>query len=235
MAIQIQEILTSDFYTELANDFNEAGHTEIYSMMGTYIQAIVDYSRMMFDGLMAMDFLEDKDDARRAAMCYVCMGEAFVRVFDALVADYNPLENFFTDRTMSDDASSGMTRTGGYTDTPTGSRVQEYENYGNVGQGTTFESYGDNDFRNISKTIANGKVKDGYTVGYNEKRVYDSMKDTGNVERDVEEHKKGNSGIFSKQDLTNREIQLRLKNRIVPTLVRMVVDVLNKGVWSDGD
>ena len=55
------------------------------------------------------------------------------------------------------------------------------------------------------------------------------------MEEKIEENRHGSSGIFSKQDLTQREIDLRLRNRVIPILVRMVVDTFTSGVYSDVD
>lgn len=126
-----------------------------------------------------------------------------------------------------------------------------------VGQGTTYDSAtinppatsaAANDLYNISRNIQKNKVKNimGDDSGQNlptETTTYENhhvdktftdRKDERSFE-DYEEstHKRGNSGIFSKQDLTQRELKLRLKNRIVPIYVRMVVDTFSAGVWSE--
>lgn len=232
MALKMQEILTSEFYVALADAFNDAGYTDIYAMMGTYEGAIQQYALLMYTDLLAMDMLEPLTDEERANIAYVCMGESFARIFTLLMKEYDPFENYFTDRTMDDDASGNTTRTGGYSDTPSGTKRRNYTEAGTMGQGTTFDNA--SDWRNISKTTQGGNVDDTF-INYSETRAYNNMKDTASSNRDIEEHRKGNSGIFAKQDLASREIQLRLKNRIVPIFVRMVIDVLNKGVWLDGD
>ena len=234
MAIQMQEILTLEFFNEFSNLFTQAGREDIHDyIMENYI-TMTQFAQMTYEGLLALDYLEDLSASHRARIAFTSIGDSFPKIFDALVADYNPLENFFTDREMTDNLDSDSTRTGGYTDTPSGSKTRSFTNYGNTGMGTTFESFGDNDFRNISKTKADGTINDGFDQ-YQEQRVYNSMKDEGNADREVEEHKHGNSGIFSKQDLTKREISLRLSYRLRPLLVRMIVDVFNKGVWADED
>ena len=69
---------------------------------------------------------------------------------------------------------------------------------------------------------------------YKVEKSFDNRVDSTSYD-DYEEvtDKKGNSGIFSKQDLTQREVRLRIKNRIVPIYVRMVVDTFSSGVWVD--
>lgn len=234
MAIQMQEILTLEFFNEFSNLFTQAGREDIHDyIMENYI-TMTQFAQMSYEGLLALDYLEDLSASHRARIAFTAIGDAFPKIYDALVADYNPLENFFTDREMTDNLDSDSTRTGGYTDTPSGSKERSFTNYGYTGMGTTFESYSDNDFRNISKTKTDGTINDGFDQ-YQEQRVYNSMKDEGNADRSVEEHKSGNSGIFSKQDLTKREIALRLSYRLRPLLVRMIVDVFNKGVWADAD
>jgi len=234
MAIQIQEILTLEFFNEFSTLFTQAGREDIHDyIMENYI-TMTQFAQMTYEGLLALDYLEDLSSSHRARIAFTSIGDAFPKIFDALVADYNPLENFFTDREMTDNLDSDSTRTGGYTDTPTGQKTRSFTDQGNIGQGTTFESYGDNDFKNISKTITSGTINDGFQ-NYQEQRTFNSLKDEGNADREVEEHKHGNSGIFSKQDLTKREISLRLSYRLRPLLVRMIVDVFNKGVWADED
>lgn len=234
MAIQMQEILTLEFFNEFSTLFTQAGREDIHDyIMENYI-TMTQFAQMTYEGLLALDYLEDLSASHRARIAFTSIGDAFPKIFDALLADYNPLENFFSDREMTDNLDSDSTRTGGYTDTPSGSKERSFTNYGYTGMGTTFESYSDNDFRNISKTKTDGTINDGFDQ-YQEQRVYNSMKDEGNADRSVEEHKSGNSGIFSKQDLTKREISLRLSYRLRPLLVRMIVDVFNKGVWADED
>lgn len=232
--VKMQEILTNNFFGFLADKFREDDRQDIYDFIDDGHEALTVYAQMCYEGLLALDFLYDMTDMHRAEICYAAIRDSFPKIFDALVADYNPLENFFTDREMTDNLDSDSTRTGGYTDTPSGSKTRSFTNYGNTGMGTTFESFGDSDFRNISKTKADGTINDGFDQ-YQEQRVYNSMKDEGNADREVEEHKHGSSGIFSKQDLTKREISLRLSYRLRPLLVRMIVDVFSKGVWADED
>lgn len=236
MAIQVQEILTSEFFTELLNRFNTDGRTDIYQALSDYAGEFSMLSLVSYEGLCALDIFESRLQTTSSRVSYVYLNimHSFPKIFDSLVADYNPLENFFTDREMSDSLDSDSTRTGGYTDTPSGSKTRSFTNYGNTGMGTTFESFGDNDFRNISKTKADGTINDGF-INYQEQRVFNSLKDEGNADRSVEEHKSGNSGIFSKQDLTKREIELRLHYRLIPIFIRMCVDCINKGVWADED
>lgn len=232
--LKMQEILTSNFFGFLATKFRDDDRQDIYEYIDDDHESLSVYAQMCYENLLALDFLDDMTEENRADVCYVAIRDSFPRIFDALVADYNPLENFFTDREMTDNLDSDSTRTGGYTDTPSGSKERSFTNYGNTGMGTTFESYSDNDFRNISKTKTDGTLKDEFNQ-YQEQRVYNSMKDEGNADREVEEHKHGNSGIFSKQDLTKREISLRLSYRLRSMLVRMIVDVFSKGVWADED
>lgn len=234
MAIQMQEILTLEFFNEISSLFTQSGREDIHDyIMEDYI-TMSQFAQMSYEGLLALDFLEDLSASHRAKIAFTAIGDSFPKIYDALVADYNPLENFFTDREMTDNLDSDSTRTGGYTDTPSGTKTRSFTNYGNTGMGTTFESYGDNDFRNISKTKTDGTVNDGF-LSYQEQRTYNSLKDEGNADREIEEHKHGNSGIFSKQDLTKREISLRLSYRLRPLFIRMIVDVFNKGVWAYED
>lgn len=234
MAVMVQEILNDDFFYALANYFSLAGRNDIFDFINSQHTSLIGFSALSYEGLYALDSLEDVDTAEVAGFVYATIGESFPKIYDALVADYNPLENYFTDREMSDTLDSDSTRTGGYTDAPSGTKRRSFTDYGNIGMGTTFESFGDNDFRNISKTKTNGTINDGFE-NYQEQRTYNSLKDTGNSDRSITENRSGSSGIFSKQDLTEREVKLRIRYRLKPILVRMCVDVINKGVWKNED
>jgi hypothetical protein len=234
MAIQMQEILNDDFFYALANYFTLGGRQDIFDFINSQHASLIGFSKLSYEGLYALDSLEGVDTAEVAGFVFAAIGNSFPKIYDALVADYNPLENYFTDREMSDNLNSDTTRTGGYTDTPSGKKSREWTDNGVTGMGTTFESYSDDDFRNINKTKSTGSIDDGFE-DYHEARVYNSLKDAGKADRKIKENRSGNSGIFSKQDLTEREIKLRLRYRLKPILVRMCVDVMSKGVWAVED
>jgi hypothetical protein len=234
MAVVIPNILNDLTYETIFDLFNDEGFQTEYYVLERFKNEIVAYTEMMYDTLYAMDYLEDKSTTIRANMIYMCIGNSFHKIFEALTTQYDPLENFFTHRLLTDTTNGSNERTGGYSDTANGKKERSYDDHGTTGMGTTFESYGDTDFRNISKTKTNGTVTDDFT-NYGQARTYDNMKDTVNSSKSVSENKSGNSGIFSKQDLTTREIALRMKHRIIPIFVRMCVDVVNKGVWKDDD
>lgn len=127
-----------------------------------------------------------------------------------------------------------------------------------VGQGSTYDTAtttpptdasSANDLYNISRNINNSKVKNilgddngtnlptittEYKDNYHVSKTFTDRKDTTSFDDYLEEtNKRGNSGIFSKQDLAQREVKLRLKNRIVSIYVRMVVDTFSTGVWVE--
>lgn len=137
-----------------------------------------------------------------------------------------------------------------------GQTSSENEKTFSVGQVSTYDSAtttppatdaAANDLYNVSRNIHHNKVKtvlgnNGADLptttteyeDYHVDKTFDDRKDTttyNDYEEDTD--KKGNSGIFSKQDLTQREIRLRIKNRIIPIYVRMVVDTFSAGVWAD--
>lgn len=138
-----------------------------------------------------------------------------------------------------------------------GQSSSENENSFSVGQGTTYDTAtttppstdaAANDLYNISRNIQHNKVKSvlgdgtGHDVptettsydGHHVDKTFTGRKDERSFD-DYEEttKKSGNSGIFSKQDLLQREVKLRLKNRIIPIYVRMVVDTFSTGVWAE--
>lgn len=266
----IPQILTSDFWDYLGGNFLNNEHPEISKFIIDNKNNLFVYTSMTFDSLGVLSAIEKTSDEGRANLAYMVMGDAFFRIYKAIMTEYDPLENFYTDRTLHDDISGSTeklgteerTRTGDQVVSPsgnvkvtsTGTRNLSVTDDSSVGQGTTFENASTDpnsttDFRNISKTInsseQNESFKDyGTNTGYENYEVktkYNDVKDklsfqgrsdstTG--EHDIEEHKKGNSGIFSKQDLTWRETKLRLKTQLTNILVRMVVDVFNSGVWE---
>lgn len=138
-----------------------------------------------------------------------------------------------------------------------GQSYSEAEGSFSVGQGSTYDSASTtppstdgaaNDFYNISRDINHNKVKNVMgdanggnlpkeTIEYDNHKVeksFEGRKDVTHYDDAVDEtHKRGNSGIFSKQDLIQREVRLRLKNRILPIYVRMVVDTFSTGVWAE--
>lgn len=261
----IPEILTNDFWTSLATNFTNNNHETLGTAISNSSETILKSTILSYEGLKILPFAATLTTTELASTAYLVMGEAFSRIFDALSEKYDPLENFFTDGqvktddtiTFHKDGKEINTRNGNETTTPTGkilnetsgSREREYNGRENVGQGTTFESFSDNDFRNISKNIEKGTDKETFNnyvnaTSYDAHKVthsydnvtselsFDSREDTSTTDGTVTSSKRGNSGIFSKQDLTAREIKLRLNYKPMSILIRMVVDVFNSGVWE---
>lgn len=244
-----ETILTSEFFYQFASQYDE--DEPVRAFMLEYDQEFYKHVVVNYKGLKFMDDLYPEQTIPNAVYAFALMGDALRRMFDALAADYNPLENYFTDRTMDTDLSNTVEKTGDKDVQKTGqisteqdgTKTRTYNQHGNVGQATSFESYGDDDFANVSKNIMEGSVNDGYenygsttTYGANgtpmsEKTVYGITEETTGGEG-VEEHRSGNSGIFSKQDLTTRELTLRQGNLFMKTAVRMLVDAFNTGVWE---
>lgn len=246
-------VLTSEFFLafslQFPSDIPEPDE-ETMTFFSTFRDQLAIHASLNYGDLPFWDELDDLTVVQRAQYAFSLLGHPLSRMYHALIANYNPLENYFTDRDMTTDASNTQTKTGdkdvqktGQISTEQGgTKTRTYNQHGNVGQSTSFESYGDDDFANVSKNIMEGSVQDGYenygsTTTYgtaqnpmSEKTVYDvTTEDTGG--ETVEEHRSGNSGIFSKQDLTQRELTLRQTNLYMKTAVRMFVDAFNTGVW----
>lgn len=247
-----ETILTSEFFYQFALNYNmEPGESNLMTFLVTYQQHLAKYVVVNYKGLGFMKDLNPMETTFNANYAFMLMGDAVKRIYDALTADYDPLENYFTDRTMSTDTTDTNERTGDkdvqktgqVSSTQGGSKTRSYTNHGSTGQATSFESYGDDDFKNVSKDITSGTITDafnqyGSTTTYgtpnnpmSEKTVY-NVTDDRTLGEDIEEHRAGNSGIFSKQDLTQRELTLRQNNLFVKTFVRMLVDAFNTGVWE---
>lgn len=244
-----QEILTSNFFYKFALEYSmpvaeQNLMTFIISHQAHFAKhVVVNYKDLEF-----MDDLKVEETEFNAKYAFALLGENIKRIYDALMAEYDPLENYFTDREMGTTTDNTDVRTGdvektiegSISSTRTGSRVRTYNGHTNVGQATTFEDFGDNDFRNVSKNTESGNITDNYQNygsgttynGYKEKQKYNSLQDKHDGQEDIEEHRSGNSGIFSKQDLTQRELTLRQSNLFMKTMVRMLVDAFNTGVWQ---
>lgn len=244
-----QEILTSNFFNKFALEYSmPVAENNLMTFIITYQEHFAKHVVVNYKDLEFMDDLLVEEPEFNAKYAFALLGENIKRIYDALMADYNPLENYFTDREMGTTTDNTDVRTGDFDktiggsigSTRTGSRDREYDAHTNVGQATTFEDFGDNDFRNVSKNTESGKITDTYrgfgsTTTYNqykENTKYNQLQDKHDGQEDIEEHRSGNSGIFSKQDLTQRELTLRQTNLFMKTMVRMLVDAFNTGVWQ---
>lgn len=260
MKVMIQQVLTLEFWEQLRAKASSQEYTSFVQVMSPFTDWEFEaYTRFKFGDVPVFPETLEMNATTRAEIAFIQMGAAFERIASALLTDYNPLENYFTDRTMSTESGSDSTKTGDIETTPTGTvtvtdsgkMIRDYDGSDTIGQGTTYDNAStdetaSDEFVNISKTINNTKVTEESDpedpkkreTSYNDYKVTQSFKDlntntTG--EESVTENRSGSSGIFSKQDLTQREIDLRLRNRVLPILVRMAVDVFATGVYSDDD
>ena len=267
MKMKMQELLTRGAWEALTTKFGESYGTDsaIYIFLNTCDTDLQLFVLNDFADLLTIDFPEEYNNETIALMAFMHMGTAFKKIFDVLTAEYDPLENFFTDGTFEKTGSVTTEKQGKEATTPTGKikRTREGQSFFDaegsfsVGQGSTYDSASTtppatdgtaNDLFNISRNINHNKVKNVMgdvngenlpkeTVEYDNHKVeksFSNRKDVTTYDDAVDEtHKRGNSGIFSKQDLVQREVKLRLKNRIIPIYVRMVVDTFSTGVWSE--
>lgn len=245
----IPEVVNQGFLSEMLTLFVADNYREASDLLTNFATPIISLAALHYKDLEVWEELEDLTDVNRADIAYTEMGNAFGRICAALATEYDPLANYFTDREETDSNSGAITRSGNKTVTPSGtiSNTQSgnvthgFTGRDTVTQGTTYDAYSsDSDFKNIGKTIQEGTSSDNYnnlatTTAYNNfstTETYNNVADTDTRQTDIEEHRSGNSGIFSKQDLTQREINLRMRNRISSIFLRMVVDVFNTGVYS---
>lgn len=243
-----QEILTSEFFNKFALNYGmPVSEQNLMTWIVTHENHLAKHVVLNYKDLEFFDDLEVGETEFNANYAFALLGINILRIYNALVVDYNPLENYFTDRTMGTTTDNTDTRTGDVEKTKGGSidnakfgsRNRNYNGHTNLGQATTFETFGDNDFRNVSKNTENGTITDtfsGYGTtttfhNYVENTKYKTLQDKHDGQEDIEEHRSGNSGIFSKQDLTQRELTLRESNLFMKTFVRMLVDAFNTGVW----
>lgn len=267
-------ILNDEYWTAFkvkATQMNLERTVEVMSVVN--ISDFTNYTAMHYGDVGIMPHLIPMLPSEKAAVTLMEMGSAYERIASILLAEYDPLENYFTDRTMDTTTESTLgkegkevqnirgkettTPSGAIHVTDTGTTVSSTEGSDVVGQGTTYDNASTdptaNDFRNLSKTIndlesrvgsdpenprksttsyENYKVDREFTQRANELEYIDRVDSMSGTEG-IEEHRSGNSGIFAKQDLIQREIRLRLNNRLIPILVRMVIDAINSGVWEN--
>jgi hypothetical protein len=275
--MKAKTVLNDEYWTEFKSQASSMNLTRTVEVMSVVnISDFTNFTALHYGDVGILSHLEPMTVAQRASVTLMEMGSAFERIASILLAEYDPLENYFTDRDMTttydlDNTKSGTetnTRSGKETVTPSGSvtstdsGITERSTDGSnaVSQGTTYDNAGfspeaTDEFRNIGKTINNVTEKEGSdpqnprksTTSYQNfktEREYSNLQDQktfgnrvdstdGTVS--IDESRSGNSGIFAKQDLIQREIRLRLNNRIIPIMVRMVVDAINSGVWEDDD
>ncbi len=275
--MKAKTVLNDSYWTEFkaqATNMNLSRTVQIMSVVN--ISDFSNFTALHYGDVGILKHLEPMTVAERASVTLMEMGMAFERIAAILLADYDPLENYFTDREMTttydlDNTKNGtetnsrsgkevVTPSGAITNTDTGITERSTDGSNAVSQGTTYDNAGfsadaSNEFRNLGKTINNVTEREGSdpqsprtsTMQYQNfktEREYFSLQDQktfgdrvdstdGTVE--INENRSGNSGIFAKQDLIQREIRLRLNNRIIPIMVRMVVDAINSGVWEDDD
>lgn len=255
--MKAQEVLTANFWREFGSMADTDGYHAVLLALDDP-DAVEGYSIIKYSDLPFWDWLEDYSDLKRAELAYTVCGHALGKVAEALAKNYDPLENFFTDGTSDTDYGKTITKTGKETTTPTGSISHtrngeheiENENTVSLGQSTTYDDAdssvpnpldtADSSLVNVGRNINKGKSKETFNnyadttsyTAYKVEKEYDDVAEAHSGTDSTEEHRSGNSGIFSKQDLTQREINLRLRNLLVPIIVRQVVDVFNSGVWQ---
>lgn len=256
--MKAQEVLTNNFWSKFADKADTDGYHALRSALDSPNE-VTAYSAITYADLPFWDWLEDYSDVSRAELAYTVCGHALGKVAEALAKNYEPLENFYTDGTSETDYGKTVTKSGKEITTPIGTVTHykqgehtfEIENSASLGQSTAYDDASssiptplyenDSSLVNVGRNINKGKTKESfdqfgdtttYSGNYKVEKEYEDCADTQSGSDSTEDHRSGNSGIFSKQDLTQREINLRLRNLLVPIIVRQVVDVFNSGVWQ---
>lgn len=255
--MKAQEVLTANFWREFSSMADTDGYHEVLLALQD-LNAVEGYCIIKYSDLPFWDWLEDYSDLKRAELAYTVCGHAIGKVANALAKNYDPLENFYTDGTSDTDYGKTVTKSGKEITTPSGTITHsrngeheiENENIASLGQSTTYDDAdssvpnpldtADSSLVNVGRNINKGKSKETFNnyadttsyTNYKVEKEYDDVAEAHSGIDSTEEHRSGNSGIFSKQDLTQREINLRLRNLLVPIIVRQVVDVFNSGVWQ---
>lgn len=255
-----QEILTTEFWYAFRAKVIEIGLNNIMSVMTPFQDSdFANYTKFKFGTVPFFHEVLDMTIEEKVDTAIMHMGTAFDKVASSLLANYDPLENYFTRREMTTNTDGTITKRGDITTSPSGyidveesgKFTRSSEGSDIVGQGTTYDTAtydptSESDFRNISKTVNNTKYTEESdpdnprkrTTGYRDyevKQQFNELQSETDMDEHIDENRHGSSGIFSKQDLIQREIDLRLRNRVIPILVRMVVDTFSSGVYSDVD
>lgn len=257
----VNQVLNRDFWEAFrlsASGFNLDQTVSFLDNYTDYI-ALEKYCDMKYGDIPFFEELNEIDEFDAAGLAIMEMGMAFERIVSVMMAQYNPLENYFTNRNVETGTESSLTKSGKEITTPSGKAIvtekgkfkRSYGGTDTIGQGTTYDSAttsssSDSDFYNVSKVINNSAISEesdpqnprSKETSYDQYKVehsFDNRKDEGDSTETIEEHRSGNSGIFSKQDLSQREIDLRLRNKLVPILCRMVVSVFEMGVYHADD
>ena len=264
---KIQDLLTTEMWQSLTDSFGiRFGYdSDIYLFLDDIDEELNYYVRLFYADLGTVVGAETPAEMA-ARMAFLHVGDAFKRIFDILMKEYDPLENFFTKGKFTKAGNFEVEKTGSERTTPSGKikvsqsgeASNEAESTFSVGQGSTFDTAtttppatdgSASDLYNISRNINHAKNKQvlgnngqnlpttttEYENHYVEK-TFNNRKDTtkyNNYEEGEDKH--GNSGIFSKQDLVSRELKLRLRDRVIPIYVRMVVDCFSSGVWDNAE
>lgn len=264
---KIQDLLTMEMWMEMSDLFGARfGYdSSIYLFLDEIDEELNYYVRLFYADLGTV-VGSDTPAEMAARMAFLHVGDAFKRIFDILMKDYDPLENFFTKGEFTKSGSIEEEKTGTEKTTPngkikviqSGEATNETENTFSVGQGSTFDTAtttppgtddAASDLYNISRNINHAKNKQvlgnngqnfpttttEYLDHYVEKSFTNRKDTTGYKNYKEGEDKHGNSGIFSKQDLVSREVKLRLRDRVIPIYVRMVVDCFSSGVWDNAE
>lgn len=275
--MKVSEVLDFQFWTAFkvrATQMNLERTVEVLSIVN--MTELASYSTLHYGNVGIMPYLDSMLPSEKAAVTLMEMGMAFERIASILLAEYDPLENYFTDRDMTttydlDNTKNGtetnsrsgkevVTPSGSITSTDSGITERSTDGSNSVSQGTTYDNAGfsptaTDEFRNMGKTINNVTEREGSDpqnprtsttsyqnfktereyVNLQDQKTFGNRVDSTDGTVSIDESRSGNSGIFAKQDLIQREIRLRLNNRIIPIMVRMVVDVINSGVWEDDD
>lgn len=247
----VQQVLTNEFFSLLSDYFADISDTELYLSISDWIETnkypLVVQSKIKYGDVPTIFEEDDFTINEIAQSVAINIADGFARIYYTLTSEYNPYENYFTERTMTTDTDRDNTRTGKVTTTPKGQAITEtngtrdktFTGYENVGQGTTFEEYGENDFKNISKNKTDGIITDsftnyGTTTRFNDYKVeqeYNNLNDSLIGSEDVTENRHGSSGIFSKQELQKREIKNRIRYRLMPIFLAMIVSEIESGVY----
>ena len=111
-------ILTSNFWTLLGARFSALEHDNVGVIIDDSADYLANYTEITYGDLPFWDMLADKTMLEIVYMAYLTMGEPFARIFNALDTNYNPLENYFTDRTYNESGSGSNVKTGSITTTP---------------------------------------------------------------------------------------------------------------------
>lgn len=208
MAVKLTDICDNAFFTTFG--FAVGGDAGAY--ITSNLTSLVIYIKLKFDGLIATNVFVGSV-AQPGAIVGRKYATSLNKIYNALVANYDPLANTDVVETEEKDGKDKNTRGG----TDTSTVVSSLSTH----SATTFDS---GTQKPTGQTDSSGTS----TIGY-------GRTDTLEYDTTITRRKSGNIGVMSTQELLEREYNLRLKYTFYDAIAKCIVKELSLGIWESDD